>query len=87
VLIAIEELNLETKFALNVGVGTDVRVPLGPASVGIRLEVTDHIHRSPLDVVVVPVDRSRRAGGGTSLDPGYVHNFRVAGGLVLQFGR
>jgi hypothetical protein len=87
VLIAIDELNFETKFALNVGVGTDVRVPLGPASVGIRLEVSDHIHRSPLDVIVLPVDRSRRGGGGTRLDPGYVHNFRVAGGLVLQFGR
>ena len=87
VLIAIDELNIETKFALSLGVGTDLRVPLGPASVGIRLEVTDHIHRSPLDVTVVPVDRSRWAGGGIRLDPGYVHNFRVAGGLVLQFGR
>ena len=86
-LIAIDELNLETKFALNVGVGTDVRVPLGPASVGVRLEVSDHIHRSPLDVLVVPVDQSRRGGGGARLDPGYVHNFRVAGGLVVQFGR
>jgi len=86
-LIAIDELNLETKFALNVGVGTDVRVPLGPASVGIRLEVSDHIHRSPLDVVVVPADRFRGGGGGTRLNSGFVHNFRVAGGLVLQFGR
>jgi hypothetical protein len=87
VLISIDELNLETKFALNVGVGTDLRVPLGPASVGVRLEVSDHIHRSPLDVIVVPVDGSRRGGGGVQFDSGYVHNFRVAGGLVLQFGR
>jgi hypothetical protein len=86
VLIAIDELNLETKFALSVGAGTDIRVPLGPASVGVRLEVSDHIHRSPLDVLVVPVARSRRSGGGARFD-GYVHNFRVAGGLVLQFGR
>jgi hypothetical protein len=85
-LIALDELNLETKFALNVGVGTDVRVPLGPASVGIRLELSDHIHRSPLDVLVARID-GRRGGRDTRVDSGYVHNFRVAGGVVLQFGR
>ena len=86
-LIAIDELSLETKFAMNFGVGTDLRVPLGAASLGVRLELSDHIHRSPLDILVVPVDRSRRAREETRLDFGYVHNLRAAGGLVLQFGR
>ena len=35
-LIAIDELGLETKFALNLGVGTDLRVPFGPVGVGLR---------------------------------------------------
>lgn len=87
VLIAIDELSLETKFALNLGVGTDVRVPLGPTSVGVRLEVSDHIHRSPVDVLVAEVGSSRAAPAGTQLRTGYVHNLRIAGGLVLQFGR
>jgi hypothetical protein len=85
-LIALDELNLETKLALNVGVGTDVRVPIGPATIGVRLEVTDHLHRSPLDVLVATVDR-RRGGRDARLHSGYVHNFRIAGGVVLQFGR
>jgi hypothetical protein len=87
VLIAIDELSLETKFALNLGVGTDVRVPLGPASVGVRLEVSDHIHRSPIDILIVHVGSGGATPAGTRLDSGYVHNLRVGGGLVFQFGR
>lgn len=86
-LIVIDELNLETKFAVNLGVGTDVRLPLGPASLGLRLEISDHIHRSPLDILVVPVDRVAGARSDTHLDFGYVHNLRAAAGLVVQFGR
>lgn len=85
-LIAIDELSLETKFATNFGVGTDLRLPLGPASLGVRLEVSDHIHRSPINILVVPVDRFG-TGRETRLDFGYVHNLRAAAGLVLQFGR
>lgn len=87
ILIAIDELSLETKFALNLGVGTDVRIPLGPASVGVRLEVSDHIHPSPIDIVVVQLDRFGAGRGDTRLDSGFVHNLRAAAGLVLQFGR
>jgi hypothetical protein len=86
-LIVIDELNLETKFAVNLGVGTDFRLPLGPASLGLRLEVSDHLHRSPIDVLVVPLDRSAASRGETQLDFGFVHNLRAAGGLVVQFGR
>lgn len=86
-LISIDELSLETKFAVNLGVGTDVRLPLGPASVGVRLEVSDHIHPSPIDVLVVQLDRFRTSRGDTRLDSGFVHNLRAAAGLVLQFGR
>ena len=86
-LISIDELSLETKFAVNLGVGTDVRVPLGPASVGVRLEVSDHIHPSPIDILIVELDRFRPGRGETRVDSGFVHNLRAAAGLVLQFGR
>jgi hypothetical protein len=86
-LIVIDELNLETKFAVNLGVGTDMRLPLGPASLGLRLEISDHIHRSPLDVLVVAVERGRSPRADTRLDFGFVHNLRATAGLVVQFGR
>ena len=83
-LIEIDELSLETKFAVNLGVGTDLRVPLGPASIGVRLELSDHIHPSPIDIVIVELDRFH---SGTRVESGFVHNLRAAAGLVLQFGR
>jgi hypothetical protein len=86
-LITIDELSLETKFAVNLGVGTDLRVPLGPASVGLRLELSDHIHPSPIDIVIVELDRFHAGRGETRVESGFVHNLRAAAGLVLQFGR
>jgi hypothetical protein len=83
-LIAIDELGVETRFALNLGVGTDFRIPLGPASVGLRLEISDSIHRSPIELRVADVERP---GTTQFIDFGYVHNMRAAAGLVIQFGR
>jgi hypothetical protein len=83
-LITIDELGVETKFALNLGVGADLRIPLGPASVGLRLEVSDSIHQSPIDLNVVNLDEF---GGTTTINFGFVHNLRAAAGLVIQFGR
>jgi hypothetical protein len=85
-LIAIDELGVETKLALNVGVGTDFRIPLGGASLGVRLEVSDHVHRSPIHIQVLDVERFTSARG-TRIDFGYVHNLRVAAGFVIQVGR
>ena len=82
-LIAIDELGVETRFALNLGVGTDLRIPLGPASIGLRLEVSDNMHRSPVDIHVAEVE----GGGSSHVNFGYVHNLRAAAGLVVQFGR
>lgn len=86
-LIAIDELGIETRFAVNLGVGTDVRIPVGPASLGVRLEVSDHIHRSPIDIRVGQIDTFTATRGGTRIDFGFVHNLRAAAGLVVQFGR
>lgn len=84
-LIAIDELGLETKFALNFGIGTDLRVPLGAAGVGLRLELSDNMHESPLNIQVAELNTVDndivRANGGL------VHNLRASAGLVLHFGR
>lgn len=86
-LLAIDELDTETVFALNFGVGTDFRIPLGPAGVGVRLELADHVTSSPVGVRVAEL---RRAGGlatDTGVIFGPVHHFRASVGFVLQFGR
>jgi hypothetical protein len=72
-LISIDELGIETKFAINLGIGTDFRVPVGATSFGLRLEVSDNVHASPLELNVI--------------DFGLVHNLRAAAGVVFQFGR
>jgi hypothetical protein len=84
-LIVADELGIESRVALNLGVGGDFRVPLGGGSVGVRLEVSDHIHRSPVDIQIDNVEGFRPAS--TRVDFGYVHNLRAAAGLVVQFGR
>ena len=83
-LIAVDELNLETRFALNLGIGTDIRIPTGRASIGLRMEVSDLVHRSPVSLVVADVDGR---GANTRIDFGLVHNLRAAAGMVIHFGR
>ena len=84
-LIAIDELGIETKFAFNFGIGTDLRVPVGAAGIGLRLELSDNIHESPLDIELAQLDARRndvvRANGRL------VHNLRASAGLVMHFGR
>jgi len=83
-LIAIDELNLETRFATNFGVGTDIRIPTHFASVGLRVEVSDLVHRSPVSLVIADVEGR---GANTRVDFGLVHNLRAAAGMVIHFGR
>jgi hypothetical protein len=86
VLITFNELGLETRLALNIGLGTDFRIPLGPAGIGVRLELSDHMHQSPVDLQVTALDAY---GFGTQRMPnfGLVHNLRAAAGVVVHFGR
>ena len=85
-LIAIDELGLETKFAMNFGVGTDLRVPLGAAGVGLRLELSDTMHRSPLNIQIAELNTLAPDDVATA-NGGLVHNLRASAGLVLHFGR
>lgn len=85
-LIAVETLGVETRFALNFGVGSDFRVPVAGGSIGVRLELSDHVHRSPVDIEIANLD-SFRPASDVRVDFGFVHNLRAAAGLVVQFGR
>jgi hypothetical protein len=86
-LLAIDELDTETVFALNFGVGTDFRIPLGPAGVGLRLEVADDLTSSPVGLRVAELRRSRALATDTGVQFGPVHHFRASAGFVVQFGR
>jgi hypothetical protein len=84
-LIAIDELGLETKLAFNFGIGTDLRVPMGVAGVGLRLELSDNIHESPLDIELAAVNSV--ANDVVRANAKLVHNMRASAGLVIHFGR
>lgn len=90
-LLAQEELGFTPKVAGHVGLGTDVRLPIGKGGVGLRLEVSDHVTSSPLRIEFTRVSSGRVGGREAPLEPivydfGSVHNIRFAAGLVLEFG-
>jgi opacity protein-like surface antigen len=85
-LISIDELGLETKFAVNFGLGTDFRIPLGAAGVGLRLELSDNVHESPLRIRIAEVN-GRRGDDVAQPNLRIVHNLRASAGVVLHFGR
>jgi hypothetical protein len=86
-LISVDELRLETVFAVNAGLGADIRLPLGPGSIGLRFEASDHIAPSPL---AVRVQELSPLGGATSdVAAAYriVHHLAATAGVVVQIGR
>jgi hypothetical protein len=86
-VLSVDELGLETVFALNYGIGSDLRIPLGAGGIGLRLEASDHVARSP---VGLRIRELTPAGGLTSQSAvrfGAVHHLRIAAGLVVQFGK
>jgi hypothetical protein len=84
ILIAIDELGLETRFAVNFGIGTDLRVPLGAAGVGLRLELSDNVHESPLNIELTELDAA--GNNVVRANDRLVHNLRASVGLVIHFG-
>ena len=86
VLITVNEVGLDTRFALNIGIGTDFRIPVGPAGIGVRFELSDYMHESPLDLQVTTLN-AHDFGAQQMPNFGIVHNLRVAAGVVVHFGR
>jgi hypothetical protein len=87
ILLAVDELGLETVFAVSFGIGADLRLPLGGGGIGLRLELSDHMASSPVQVRI----RELSSAGGLSADDvvdfGAVHHLRAAAGLVIQIGK
>jgi hypothetical protein len=86
-LLAIDELDTETVFAWNFGVGTDFRIPLPGAGIGVRLELADHVTTSPVALRVSDFRRSGALASDTGVEFAPVHHLRASVGFVLQFGR
>lgn len=86
-VLAIDELGLETVFAVNFGVGADFRIPLGPGGIGVRFEVSDHVSPSPLGLRIRELGPLGGLASDTLVRFGLVHHLRAAAGLVIQVGR
>lgn len=90
-LFSMDEVGLATQFALNLGVGTDFRIPIGPGGLGLRLELSDNINQSPLTLRVARIDGgffSHEFDGIDEIefDRRSVHNWRLSAGLLFEFG-
>lgn len=86
-LLSIDELGLETVFSGNFGVGTDLRLPLGGAGLGVRLELGDTVAPSPLKVRIRELSRTGGLTSDSTVGFGVVHHLRFSVGLVVQIGR
>jgi hypothetical protein len=86
-IVAVDELGLETVFALSFGVGTEFRIPVGGGGIGVRVEVSDNVARSP---VGLRIRELTPAGGLTSESTvrfGRVHHLQATVGVVVQLGK
>jgi hypothetical protein len=86
-VLAVDELGLETVMAFNFGVGTDLRIPMGAAGLGLRLELSDHVSPSPLGLRIRELSSVGGLASDTAVRFGLVHHLRVSAGVVLQIGR
>lgn len=87
----LNQVGLESRFAVNLGIGTDFRLPVGPGGLSIRAEVSDQVSQSPLGLRLT---RLSDGGANTRYDPfqqvdlgvSAVHNIRATVGLAIEFG-
>ncbi len=86
-VLGVNELSTETVFALNYGVGTEFRIPAGPAGVGLRVEVADQMSESPLHVTMQQVSGGGAFGRTTDVRFPLVHQFSATAGIVVRIGR
>ena len=77
----VQGAGLQTVFAAVLGVGTDLRVPIGNGGFGVRIQAADHIAGSPMHVRILQ-------GGNTTpatFDFGAIHNYELSVGGVIDF--
>jgi hypothetical protein len=86
-LLSVDELGRETVFAGNFGVGTDLRIPMAGSALGLRLEFSDHVARSPVGLRIRELGSSGGLTSAADVRFGVVHHLRLAVGVVVQVGR
>jgi hypothetical protein len=90
-LVSHTELGLEHVFGATLGIGMDLRLPVGIGGVGLRFELIDHITTSPFSVRVARLDASGRRHHGAAGDDivfrkDGIHNIRFTAGVLLELG-
>jgi hypothetical protein len=86
-LITTHSLSTETTFAVNVGLGSDFRIPLGRGGVGVRLEIADYLASSPLTFRVEELSSFGVLPSDTGVRRRLVHHLSATAGLVVHVGR
>jgi hypothetical protein len=85
-LLTTNALSTETVLAVNLGVGTDFRIPMRKGGVALCLEVADHVAASPLAFRVEAL-APFGSGSDTGIRSRLVHHLSATAGLVVQIGR
>lgn len=87
VVLTLDRLGFDARLAVELGGGLDLRLPLGPHGVGVRLELVDQLMTSPIGVTITRVDGGLR-GGATQVrvERPLVHTLRATIGVVLDLG-
>ncbi len=80
VVADVQGAGLQTVFSGVLGLGTDLRVPIGNGGIGLRIEASDHIAQSPMHVSLV-----QGTGRAATLNFGSINNLRLTVGAVIDF--
>jgi hypothetical protein len=90
-LLATDELGFEHVLGLTLGIGMDVRIPVGIGGLALRVELADQMTRSPFSVTVTRIDDDgRRFNAGRRdefiFNSEVIHNLRATAGFALELG-
>src|SRR5262245_5469147 len=95
-VFSVSDVSVTSSFALNLGIGTDLRAPLGSGAFGFRFEFLDQIAKSPLSLRVARLDGGFFTPWGCSVqcdgidviefNDRFVHNWRLSAAVFAEFG-
>ncbi len=86
-VLGIDELSTETVFAVNFGIGTEFRIPVGPAGIGVKVEVADQVSPSPLRIRLNSLSALGSVTPDSNVGLPLVHQLSATAGLVVRIGR
>ncbi|MGH7471695.1 MAG: hypothetical protein ACRENP_27395 [Longimicrobiales bacterium] len=95
-LFSVSEGSVTSKFAFNLGIGTDLRAPIGSGAFGFRFEASDQIAKAPLSLRVVRLDGGFFTPWGCTVqcdgveeiefNDRFVHSWRLSASIFVEFG-